>query len=1116
MTGYGIFLVFVSGQTYSDSAAGDAIAIQLNETRGDIQGAEESITYLFNGRLGDIYVIELVQSGLDFLVTVEGPDGTSQSFNSPLRRDEREFVLLEPKVSGDYRITVDSEESTNARGEHTLRITQAQTNTVEERRYVEAMRLMSMAAAIYDPEDRASSLKAKDLYSDAQKMWKHLGKAREHAQALYSTAMLEYWAAYQWSRSARLAQEASVIYKDLGLELLYANAIHLQGAALIEGANEPETVDAQTTFETALELLNFAQNMHQQLGNGFELAHLSNNIGLTYFYMGDWDRARTSWVEAANQFRELNEWREELNALQNQAVIDGLQGYNAKVIETLQYIVDALPKDRDPQFRATVMNNLAENHRLFGNYEKALQTYSAALSIESRIGDHIGEGYSLIGLGNTYYSIGELDLASTYLEQALPWAKESNDGRSHTAILARLGDIHFLRSEYDLALERHLAALELSVADHPDYAHRQLSVAKDRFAMNQLEEAHNLATDAADLAEKSESLATYANAIMQIGRIETTRGNPSSAQSYFESALSIYETLGLKRGQADAFNGLASAARLLGELDKAVRYSQESLHSVESLRERVAAPELRAYYSAASRRYYETQIDILMARSAASTPDSEEFVRAALTTSESARGRMTMDLLREASVDLRSHVDSELLDEERELFEELAAKAQQRDGLVEQRVLDTEKRRKLSILDENMSDLENRLHVVRSALRRSDPAYLRISPTESIRVEDFQRLLDQDTILLQYSFGNDRSFVWAVTRDSLDAIELADRNSVQQASLAVLGNINALESSQDNQRRLDQDLRRLATYVLHPLAQHLGSKSRLLVVPDGALEYIPFAVLPAANDPDARLIETHEIVTLPSMSVVMALRARGAAEPEKTIAVFADPVVEARDPRLGNMQTQSHPVVSLPADPLIRSTVSLGRLPSTADEAKAIAALVPESERYLALGFDANRDQVMSMDLTRYRYLHFATHGIVDARYPALSSLVLSQFDEKGNGREGLLRLYDIFDLELNANLVVLSACNTALGRQIRGEGLMGLAQGFMYAGARSLLVSLWQVPDRATAELMARFYENMFDANEPYAPAAALRKAQLTLAENRRWSHPYYWGAFVLLGDWQ
>jgi len=251
----------------------------------------------------------------------------------------------------------------------------------------------------------------------------------------------------------------------------------------------------------------------------------------------------------------------------------------------------------------------------------------------------------------------------------------------------------------------------------------------------------------------------------------------------------------------------------------------------------------------------------------------------------------------------------------------------------------------------------------------------------------------------------------------------------------------------------------------------------------------------------------------------LAVPARETGRPEKTLALFADPVVEVTDPRLtaatsGSTAAAMAPLVAAARSAPELATRSLGRLPYTAREAETIATLVPDDRRLVARGFAASREAVLHTDLVDYRYVHFATHGLVDTRYPSLSALALSQFDARGAPQNGYLRLDDIYDLELRADLVVLSACETALGRDVRHEGLIGLAQGFLYAGARSVVSSLWQVPDRATAELMTRFYGNMI--NDGLRPAEALRRAQLAMAAERRWRDPYFWGGFVLIGDWR
>jgi CHAT domain-containing protein len=312
----------------------------------------------------------------------------------------------------------------------------------------------------------------------------------------------------------------------------------------------------------------------------------------------------------------------------------------------------------------------------------------------------------------------------------------------------------------------------------------------------------------------------------------------------------------------------------------------------------------------------------------------------------------------------------------------------------------------------------------------------------------------------------------------------------------------------------------------------LGGK-RLLIVGDGALQYLPFGALPAPETEEQRdgetrgqgksairnpLIVEHEIVHLPSASALAVLR-RELAERKpaaRTVAVLADPVFSADDARVkSGAKTQAGEESS---SDLTRSMNDvrgeLGRLLLTRDEAEAILSVTPQTDGFGALDFRANRATAISEELSRYRIVHFATHGLLNSEHPELSGVVLSLVDEQGRTQDGFLRLHEIFNLRLPAELVVLSACQTGLGKEIKGEGLVGLTRGFMYAGAARVVASLWQVNDAATAELMKRFYRRML--KDGMRPAAALRAAQIEMWKKPQWQSPFYWGGFALQGEWK
>lgn len=245
------------------------------------------------------------------------------------------------------------------------------------------------------------------------------------------------------------------------------------------------------------------------------------------------------------------------------------------------------------------------------------------------------------------------------------------------------------------------------------------------------------------------------------------------------------------------------------------------------------------------------------------------------------------------------------------------------------------------------------------------------------------------------------------------------------------------------------------------------------------------------------------------------------------LAVIADPVFDRNDARFKTSAIDEKAVIpsGMKADTrgLEHITESadaksgrlvIRRLPFTRQEADALVALTPKDSTFKAIDFQANRVNVLNGNLSQYKYVHFATHGVMDAQRPGLSSLVLSTVDAEGKPQNGFLRANDIYNMRLPAELVVLSACQTGLGKEVKGEGLIGLTRGFMYAGAKRVVVSLWSVNDKATSDLMTKFYRGMLKDNE--RPAAALRAAQIEMWKQKKWQSPYYWAAFTMQGEWR
>jgi CHAT domain-containing protein len=562
-------------------------------------------------------------------------------------------------------------------------------------------------------------------------------------------------------------------------------------------------------------------------------------------------------------------------------------------------------------------------------------------------------------------------------------------------------------------------------------------------------------------------------------------------------------------------------ARARGRLDESRAHIESALAIVESLRAGMASPDLRVAFQASKQNLYQYYVALLMDMDRARP--GEGFAGRALAAAERAKARSLLELLQEARVDIREGVDAELLERERQLARRLNSKELYRTRLLGGRPTDEVR----ASVEKEVAGLLAEHALVQAEIRTRSPRYAALTQPQPMDADAVRTLLDDDTLLLEYALGDESSYVWAVTRTSVDAFALPPRARIEAAA-RVFYERSSRSHLRGVRRSAELAGTELSALLLAPVAAYLGTK-RLLVVGDGVLEYVPFAALP---DPSARggrpLVLAHEIVTLPSASVLGALREeREGPTPSRQVAVLSDPVFDARDPRVrrpartaaGAPVTEPNDVVpGVPAE-LTRALgeISLDHLPRltrSREEAEAILALAPPDQRLAALDFAASRATATDPALAQYRAVHFASHGLLNSRHPQLSGIVLSLVDENGRPQDGFLRLHDVYNLRFGADLVVLSACRTALGKEVRGEGLVGLTRGFLHAGARDVVASLWSVRDDATAELMRRFYEALLRGGQ--RPPAALRTAQVSMWKEPRWRAPYHWAGFQAQGDWR
>ncbi|MDQ2854709.1 MAG: CHAT domain-containing protein, partial [Acidobacteriota bacterium] len=470
-------------------------------------------------------------------------------------------------------------------------------------------------------------------------------------------------------------------------------------------------------------------------------------------------------------------------------------------------------------------------------------------------------------------------------------------------------------------------------------------------------------------------------------------------------------------------------------------------------------------------------------------------------------------------VNIKQGVDVKLLEQAQDLQDKLNLRYRQRTSALAGKSTPEQ----ITKITNDINSLTTELENLQVKIRLNNPRYANLTQPATLSAREMQLLLDDETVLLEYKLGVTRSFLWLVTKDSIKLFNLPGRAEIEATAREFYSSISSPD--QRNEAKTNQLSIRLGQLLLAPAASQITNK-RLAIVADGILQFIPFASLrlPNTKSNGQRLLaENNEIVVLPSASVLAELRRHSSEStgPGKTIAVFADPIFEANDPRLKKLSTVAADTRSSSSNPELKRVSrdfsfgeTLPRLLSSRVEARNIAAFVPKDQLVSNVDFDANRANAMSASLADYRILHFATHGLLDTAHPEFSGLVFSLYDKDGKAQDGFLRLDQIYNLNLNSEMVVLSACQTALGKDVRGEGLIGLTRGFMYAGAKRVVASLWKVDDAATAEFMKRFYQRVLQRK--LSPSSALRQTQNEMRVIPRYASPYFWAGFTLQGDWK
>ncbi|HSR53765.1 MAG TPA: CHAT domain-containing protein [Acidobacteriota bacterium] len=1025
------------------------------------------------------------QKAADLKLRLHASPDHSDLFDAPNHFRGRELLLLEPGQAHTVQVDVvlDPAEPPAQADLHVESLKDAPPEQIS------ALRALMMAALAEASEPPSHQQALEHLYqalAEFEKLDDHSGQA----DVLFQRSVVK-GSLGRRQEAVEDLQASILLWEDQGDRSMQAMARNSLGLIYFGLGRRDE---AREQLSAAMEAF---QELHDEVG----LSVATANWCLTVHAGGDLSEARQCYSRAlelghANQMA----WLEAIQHT-NLARVADLLGEPDRARDHYQQALDIYSGADRPISTARTLQNQAVLLRRIGEVQGALLLYRQALQIFQQNGEVEWEARTLTSLGRAYLELGEVDRALSYFRQALPLRREAGDRRGEGHTLVNLAGA----LQEDGQMEASLPQLEkaLSLYRELEYPQGTVSVlrliGKVHSATGNLPEAERFFQESLEAARQLRRPLQEAAAHQHLGRLKAQRSQFEEALEHLDKSIRLCASV--RPCQADSHLARARVELQAGRPSKAEPAVDEAISIIESLRERISSPERRASYLATQREAYQLKIGLLMERHWESP--SKGLDQRALEFSERGRTRALVEYLREAQSEIAADLSDDLLERREELRRNLNFKA-----AAQLRAEGSGREDQAAQLENELSAILAEIDNLEADIRRRHPRYAQLTRPTALMAPRIRGLLDEDTLLLEFALSaQGPSHLWLVSPQQVNAYRLAQGNVIEEAARQAFALISRFDPQRQRQR--EQALQHLSRLLLEPVGQEIAKASRLVVVSDGALHYIPFAALNSPLSPEKPLLEDHEIVHLPSASALAVQRGASSTTPKEApcrAAVLADPVYSPHDERLEE---------GVGAAPLRAGEgAEFERLYASRREAEAIVSLSPAGATQALTGLQANLEALHSPRVRDCRVLHFATHGLIDDHRPELSGLVLSQYGPDGSPQDGFLRMLDVYALDLKAELVVLSGCQTADGKMVGGEGLVGLTRGFMHAGVPRVVASLWQVQDRATAELMRNFYRGLWQ--EGLAPAAALRRAQLEVRRDRRWRDPYFWTAFVFQGDWR
>lgn len=840
-------------------------------------------------------------------------------------------------------------------------------------------------------------------------------------------------------------------------------------------------------YETAIDFLQRALSIATEIDDQENVARVLADLGEVFWLQGDYDRALDHLNRAIQIAEKIKNGRLVATSMGGRALIYWHQGDLKKALEDFNYCTTLFEQLGSQASLAINYFNIGSVHMELGNYREAQEFLKKSLEMSVDLKDRGLEGVCLNAFGEIHADLGEFDLAIDYMKKSLRIAEEIGEKREQAFGLRDIGEIYERTEKYQQALEYYQKSYKLSeeIGEKRAIGRGLSDIGEVYSRLGKHELAMQNYMKALEIVEPIGNKQNIGRTLLRIGYEHYLKGEMDKAEEMFSKSAVVLREVGDPQQLWPALHQLGVVYRDTNRTTEAIKHMKEAVDLIEKVRSEIQLPEQKSGYLEDKLEVYEDLLQLLL---------SDGNISEAFEYAQRSKARAFLDLLAESKINPEAGLDQELLDQKRKLVTQLVR--------IEKSIQDEFDKDKpdwavIRNLESKRNGIDDQYTKLISDIRNSNPRFADLQYPVPLKLTEAKALLDDETILLEYFVGKNNSELFAITNKDVHVYPIVGETQLSKSIQLLREELQKPESvlqlTEQSYSRYVKLASNLYSMLMKPAESSFQSNTRIVIAPDGVLNYLPFESLLMKTAGNGAidfsklpyLAAKCEIEYVPSASVLSALHknVQNTVSGQKALLAVAVPTADAA------------------ADP---------PLPFAKSEVESIAKFYPASDVTLLIGNQATEENMKKLELNQYRNLHFASHGFINESRPQLSALVLSSSSK--SKEDGYLTMREVFDLNLHADLVVLSACKTGLGSQSRGEGVTGLYRAFLCAGTSSVLVSLWNVSDKPSADLMTSFYRNM--EKDGMSKSAALKKARLEMIARKGYSHPYYWSTFILIGS--